>query len=346
VRKNAFAYDDEHGLGLCSPTTYINDALDVSRVGSGRPYPVEKGKEKKTLDQMGESLVADEGAKLGNWFLTDVEKIMTEFAIMNVRGWDNEADEFLPGEAPLMVGQNPRSASSIGATQHTQMSTASAGKWPVMRLRAPGAAENKRWFNLAGDVQAQVELVQVGDNEDTVLLRVETAAREHAAHPSVIKLVHKAREEMLLAYGGREIDFNVFAAANVHKAGAVITFCPVSNVAPNPEDKSVWVNPDTQARSSDLGLPVQTVDFSQGKGNWMVWGSEAWATSISGGRDIMGVLYDFTRKPGLRLKLASYLQRSIDGWVDAPVGKAQLEAGDPGAHCTADAFWDAGRPPQ
>merc|ERR1712159_441383 len=118
-------------------------------------------------------------------------------------------------------------------------------------------------------------------------------------------------------YGGQQIDFNVFAAANVHKPGAVITFCPVANVAPSPEDKYIWVNPDTKEKSNELGLPVQTVDFSQGKGNWMVWGPDAWETSIKGGRDIMGVLYDFTRKPGLRQKLASYLEKSIPGWIDA-----------------------------
>jgi len=297
-------------------------------------------KSRGSLDNAGEALVTDEGAKLGNWFMSDIEKIVTEFAIMNVRGWNNAVDELLPGEAPVMVGQNPRAASSIGATQHTQMSTASAGKWPVLRLRAPGGAGSRKWYTLAQGVEAQIELVQVGNKEDTVMMRVQTYKRAHAAHPVIVKLLHKAREELLLFYGGREIDFNIFAAANVHAPGAVITFCPVNNVGPSPEDKCVWVNPDTKERSDELGLPVQTVDFSQGKGNWMVWGSDAWAQSISGGRDLLAILYDFARKPGMRDFLASYLKKSIDGWTDVD-GRAELDPDEVAHHCTADMFWDA-----
>jgi len=313
-------------------------------VGSGRPMAScgtrrTLTRTKTSLDNAGEALIADEGAKLGNWFLSDIEKIVTEFAVMNVRGWNDELDEFLPGEAPLMVGQNPRAASSIGATQHTQMSTASAGKWAVLRLRRPG---NKVEYTLAEGVQAQVDLVQVGDNEDSVMLRVETAVRGHAAHPAVVKLLHQARKELMLFYGGRDIDFNIFAAANVHAPGAVITFTPVSNVAASPDDKSIWVNPDTKENSKAAGLPVQTNDFSQGKGNWMVWGDDAWAASVGGGRNIMGILYDFTRKPGLRQKLVAYLQGSIDGWTDV-AGKAELDKDDKAAHCNADEFWNEGR---
>jgi hypothetical protein len=259
---------------------------------------------------------------------------------MNVRGWNEKEDEFLPGEAPIMVGQNPRAASSIGATQHTQMSTASAGKWPVLRLRAPGGAASRKWWTLDQGVEAQVELVQVGNKEDTVLLRVQPYRRAHAAHPVIIKLVHEARKALLLHYGGRDIDFNVFAAANVHTPGAVITFCPVNNVGPDPDNKYIWVNPDTKDRSDELGLPVQTNDFSQGKGNWMVWGDEAWKQSVSGGRDIMATLYDFTRKPGMRSFMVDYLQKSITGWTDV-AGRAELDADAVAPHCTADEFWEA-----
>merc|ERR1719238_572253 len=103
---------------------------------------------------------------------------MVECCKMNVRGWDDHVDEFLPGEAPLMIGQNPRAASSIGATQHTQMSTASVGKWRILQLRTPIPPAERKTYELAAGVQARVELVQVGTNEDSILLRVEANLRE------------------------------------------------------------------------------------------------------------------------------------------------------------------------
>lgn len=335
LRKNAFAYDDEHGLGLAAPAGEQGDVLDVRTKLSIL-------RSKSMMQDLGEAMVVDKGAKLGNWFTTDIEKIVTEFAIMNVRGWDHFEDEFLPGEAPIMVGQNPRAASSIGATQHTQMSTACVGKWRFLQLRAPAPPTGRRTYELAEGVRARVELVQVGAEEDSVTLRVETDLLEHAAHPAVAKLLQDARAELMNAFGGRGVDFNVFAAARARAPGAVVTFTPLSNVKPTPADKYVWQNLDTGATSDKLGLPVQTTDFSQGKGNWMVFGQDAWRQSLEEGRSIFRVLYDFTRKPGARGVLVTYLSRCVEGWVDTP-GDAVLDPDEPTAHVAADQFWNEGR---
>jgi len=59
------------------------------------------------------------------------------------------------------VGQNPRAASSIGATQHTQLSRGGMEMWPVLRL----LNQPMRADALNGTI---VDLVQVGDHPDAV----------------------------------------------------------------------------------------------------------------------------------------------------------------------------------
>merc|ERR1719201_2069494 len=61
IRKNAFAYDDEHGLGLCSPAGAVDCFLDVR---TAQLVQV------NNLRSVGEAMVVDQGAKLGNWFMT------------------------------------------------------------------------------------------------------------------------------------------------------------------------------------------------------------------------------------------------------------------------------------
>lgn len=74
----------------------------------------------------------------------------------------------------------------------------------------------------------------------------------------------------------------------------------------------------------------------------MVYTGASWAKSIDDGMGMLGLLYDFTRKPGVRAELASYLQDYIEGWVDVP-GRATLDQNVSPVHVSADAFWDDGR---
>eukprot|EP00966_Prymnesium_polylepis_P301126 6957999-Prymnesium_polylepis.1 len=83
--------------------------------------------------EMGVLSVGDDSAKLGNWWASDFEKILHEAKILNPAGGVANA---LPCEALHEVSQNPRIASSIGATQHTQISRGGTMLWPVLRLEA------------------------------------------------------------------------------------------------------------------------------------------------------------------------------------------------------------------
>ena len=51
-----------------------------------------------------------------NWFASDFEKILSEVVLLNPPAGRSRED-LLPGECFHDVAQNPRSASSIGATQ-------------------------------------------------------------------------------------------------------------------------------------------------------------------------------------------------------------------------------------
>ena len=74
----------------------------------------------------------------------------------------------LPGESPVIVGQNPRAASSIGQTQHSQMCSGDARWWPCLLLRPPNYDRAAKPLELKLGPDAFVELVQVGDLPDSV----------------------------------------------------------------------------------------------------------------------------------------------------------------------------------
>ena len=63
---------------------------------------------------------SDPSAKLPNWFSSDFEKVLREVSFLNPRGSRLDHTR-LPGETYHDVAQNPVAASSIGATEHTQV---------------------------------------------------------------------------------------------------------------------------------------------------------------------------------------------------------------------------------
>jgi len=342
VRCNAFSYDNQHGLGLCGSTHRSRDELDLRACRPVKLLP------REMHDELGELIVNDPGAKIGNWYCNDFDKALNEFVLLNAQPVDH-GEIFtssmcpLPGEAPVMVGQNPRVASSIGKTQHTQMATGDARWWPILRLRPPDYDSSTPPLELQLGPDAYVELVQIGDDPDSVSLRVETLEIGAAVDPAVIKLVHGARMVLLKAFGGRRVDFNFYAAANCALSGAVILLTPMAMIQAN-SDKTLWFNDDTGLSDKGCKLPCHSIDFSQGKGNIHVFGKEAWDQGLEG-RSMMGRLYDFCRKVGCRKVLEEYLRESVRGWEAPHVGLAK-EVRPPGLDISCpptelDGFWDA-----
>jgi len=337
LRSNAFTYDDQHGLGLCSDTNPTPNALDLRSGGRRRP--------KVTLEDEGGGIVStkvsDPGAKVGNWFMADVEKVIYDFVTLtpqNGRAYSYEGyGSRLPGEMPVVVGQNPRVASSIGATQHTQIASGDAGRWPIFSLRSH-PNQSHELYELADDVQCYIELVQVGEDPDAIMLRVECPELKHAMHPEVVGLIHDARNDMLLRFGGRAIDFNVYATSVDCESGAVIILTPLAMIGAN-DDRSVWSNPDTGMTAVDYNLPCHSVDFSQGKGNIHALSDAHWEIALEG-RDMMGRLYDFVRKVGAREAMDEFLHDNLPGWKESTPFHAEIPAGAPASRWVNDSFWD------
>jgi hypothetical protein len=124
-RKNGFPYQDAHGMGLNS-----GGLEESSAEGGALGY------------EYGNALPRDQHAKLSNWYANDIEKILQEVSILNPHG---SLADLLPGEAFHDVGQNPKISSSIGVTQHTQISRSSVRMWPLLAL------ENKvGWYLVVG----------------------------------------------------------------------------------------------------------------------------------------------------------------------------------------------------
>lgn len=109
-RANKFPYAEAHGIGLSG------GGLDVSLQALAG----------KTEAQ----ITAAAGSKLKNWWLTDIEKVLVESEKLNPA-----TTNLLPFEAFHEVGQNVKAASSIGATQHSQVNRSELIDWPVLQLQ-------------------------------------------------------------------------------------------------------------------------------------------------------------------------------------------------------------------
>jgi len=182
-RKNIFAYAESHGLGQSG-----GGWTDSSHWPAG-----------SLMYELGSLLCIDEAAKLPNHFVTDIEKIVQDCVLLCP---DGVADA-LPGEVLHDAGQNPIVASSIGKSQHTQVSKASVEDFPLMKQQ-----QSPRWCS---KLDAFVDIVQVGKDKDAFFVCVRT--RTPNSKP-VLDFLVQLRLEYLRSFG-RAVDFNCTCHASV-----------------------------------------------------------------------------------------------------------------------------------
>ncbi|CAL1137252.1 unnamed protein product [Cladocopium goreaui] len=238
--------------------------------------------------ELGSLLCIDDAAKLPNHFVTDIEKIVQDCVLLCP---DGVADA-LPGEVLHDAGQNPIVASSIGKSQHTQVSKASVEDFPLMKQQ-----QSPRWCS---KLDAFVDIVQVGKDKDAFFVCVRT--RTPNSKP-VLDFLVQLRLEYLRSFG-RAVDFNCTCHPSV-SGEYYLNLAPVARMQriKVPHGQGClgldfdFLNPDLGEKVTNLGLPVAFVDSSHGKGNMLAASAKLWASCLEG-KPLLTRLYDFNRKLG------------------------------------------------
>jgi len=275
-RKNVFAYADAHGLGQ----------------GGGGCVEQTEWSPNTLMYEFGLQLCVDEAAKVPNHGVTDIEKIVRDCCMLCPVGG---LDRALPGEALHDSAQNPKIASSIGLTQHTQIMRASAKDFPLVLERSAPV-----WH---GELHAWIDLVQVGNSEDAFFISGRSKSPETNLF---LQFFVNLRAHFLQAFRST-IDF----AVSCHPTPCgefILIFAPVSRMrcihVPKGQGcmggERDYENPDLDERVTQHKLlPVACVDCSHGKGNILTYSSDLWKLGLQG-RSMLVELYDFNRKPGAR----------------------------------------------
>ena len=324
-RKNVFAYAESHGLGQSGGgwTDIYNPGSLMYELGSllcvdaspelvplfvfcflpflGSPGFPRTSHTQDVFDffRWGPDS-KDEGAKLPNHFVVDIEKIVRDCMLLC------PDDDALPGEVLHDAGQNPIVASSIGNTQHTQISKASVEEFPLMMQQ-----QSPRW---CGRLAAFLDIVQVGTSEDAFFVSAHT---QQPDSKPLLEFFIQLRLDYMKAFG-RSVDFNCTCHAST-RGGFYVTLAPVAcmrkiKVAAGQGclgSDMDYLNPDSGDTVTKLGLPVATVDCSQGKGNVLCVTRELWERCLEG-RALLSRLYDFNRKPGALAIAQRMLEKMLE----------------------------------
>jgi hypothetical protein len=219
------------------------------------------------------NLPVDPSERVGNWHLTDVEKVMQEAKVLApccplreaaggggggqaaggallaeqgaleaaADGSDGRwAPQLLPGDACFNVGQNPKVGSSIGPTQHTQIVAGDAQSvGPIYGLPGAGPPQPCAALGAAaggghGSVVAPtVEIVPVGADADSFYLRVLCV---DPAAPPLLRMLTELRVHLLRrCVTGRPTDAD-FMVRCLSDGGRrfVCTFAPLAAMRQEP----------------------------------------------------------------------------------------------------------------
>jgi len=282
-RKNVFSYGESHGLGQSGGGCA---ELPTWPVGS-------------LMYELGQLLCADEGAKVPNHWVTDIEKIVQDCLSLCPQGGLADA---LPGEVLHDVGQNPVVASSIGLTQHTQVMRAGAEDFPLMAEQS-----SPEWSSTLG---AWLDVVQVGESEDAFFLSIRSPTPDSK---SLLEFLVNLRLRLLRVFG-KKVDFNV-TCHPLASGDFIVNFAPVACMQRIKVPKGEgcmgldfdFQNPETGERLTERRLPCASVDASHGKGNVLAASDEFWHMALEG-RPMLARLYDFNRRPGTRSEVEAYLR--------------------------------------
>ena len=319
-RKNTFPYAHMHGLGISSGGLVEHADLsedevamlgeedlgvDVDEAAAGLP----RASARRDMGyELGNALPRDPSARLPNWFVTDIEKVVAEAAVLNP---PLAPPHTLPGEESFCVAQNPRCGSSIGVTQHTQIERGTAADFPVFALEnCPMALEGGRG--------ATIDLVQLGQHPDAFMVKIVAPLRPP---PVCTRVLVDIRQHLLSAFG-HEVDFVFHAVPSAAADALILSLTPIAPTATGATPLDAC-NTDTMRTARQDRVPTSSLDAATGKGTFLLTEPEQWEF-VEDGRACLERMYDHCRKLGSRRIVRQVVMRTC-GYIDREVA-ARLPA--------------------
>mmetsp|Transcript_4826 Transcript_4826/g.7519 ORF Transcript_4826/g.7519 Transcript_4826/m.7519 type:complete len:802 (-) Transcript_4826:399-2804(-) len=279
-RLNEAPYLDSHGMSISSGGLY-----EGSEVHATLAYDL--------------AAPLDPSARVENWGLIDIEKLLKEVRFLNPRA--RNASELLEGEQYHDCGQNPRVGSSIRNTQHMQISRAWIELYPVYQL--------SRHPQRCLAVNGLCDIVQVGQLRDACFVKFIVP---NPTYRPLLDTLIDLRGLLLSRYGPNGVDFNVKACGD--RKGAFIIIFTVLAQLRQEQDKS-YTNPDSGANSSSMGSAIPYIDTGKGCGQILVSDMSQWEVLMRGGKEQLSKVYDLCAKPGSRAVVSNFLKERI-GYED------------------------------
>ena len=299
IRANECPYADSHGMSVSSSgvlESFSNRAAPgqfPSWLASWKNNPLNGapfGFQQWLAHEL--ALPMDPEARLGNWYLTDIEKIVQEAKVLNP---DAKALQALPEDQLHEVGQNPKIGSSIEQTQHTQISAYSELCQVYALVHSPEEHE---------EIGGTVDLIQVGSHKDAVLLKLVV---DDPTAVDVLVFLSDCRVHMLRGSGGpMNSDFLVKCSFDNTQGKFIVLFVPLAQLDKQGE---LFSNNSCNLSSSQVQLPCYNIDVGKGVGCLMLpKDSAGWKQGMSEGEASVRGIYDFCRLEGARAMLEKYLE--------------------------------------
>ncbi|MBF0314129.1 MAG: hypothetical protein HQK50_07695 [Oligoflexia bacterium] len=291
IRNSPYPYFEQHGLSIGSGGTLEGDEYYGN-----------------TLFEL--SIPVDSTAKLENWYVIDLEKITQESYLLNPKAatkttMAHATSPLLPGEHFLMVGQNSRASSSIGATAHTQIGAATIKEFPLLAeknnpIPIPELAGTLDLVTLKG-----ITTQAVADN---FFLKL------HVQNPNSLQVKHflfALKHHLLTQYHNRNIDFEMITIPD-GEGGFVIKFMPLADVSllDPTQAPARWVN---KLSGKEWPYPeyAPTSSVQTARGTLEALATEEMQKKFSGGGkeiDLYLELYNFLALPNSRAIVSKFIE--------------------------------------
>lgn len=266
IMPNELPYAPGHGLSLCG-----NGLVDMLHA---KDY---------TTKQWNNPL--DLTCNVDNW-PRDVEKLFKEFKFFYPR---TDLKHALPGETACNMFHNSMAYSTIHTTQHTHIATETIDDYGVYIL-----PEYIKFTFKA--IEATIQLVQVGDQEDAIYMRCVFDSIENT---KLLQFLIDFNDSLFRHFGGCK-KFDVHLHLFVNKAGKLVFIY-------EPHVLLIQLDHDTFKNPINGIISKRKPQFLKPQGEHI----ESFTDARSNGLNYIRNFFDATACPGVKKAITQYLDRSL-----------------------------------